>query len=85
MTTKPTSVRLDDELVGKLAALASATDRPKTWHIEQAIRRYVDSELEFLEAVEEGLRDLEMGNVVDHATVADEVRRQRARRAAGES
>ena len=42
MATHPTSVRLDDDLAGKLATLSAATDRPKTWHIEQAIRRYVD-------------------------------------------
>jgi predicted transcriptional regulator len=66
-----------------LATLSAATDRPKTWHIEQAIRRYLDAELQFLEAVEEGLRDLEAGDVVDHAVVVEDVRRRRERRAAG--
>lgn len=37
---KPTSIRLDDELTRKLDALAAATDRPKAWLVEQAVRRY---------------------------------------------
>ena len=33
--------------------------------IEQAIARYLDAELGFLEAVEEGIRAAEAGDVVD--------------------
>lgn len=83
MAPRPTSVRFDDDLTDKLATLAAATDRPKTWHIEQAVRRYVATELEFLAAVEEGVRDLEAGNVVDHAVVVEEARQRRADRSAG--
>jgi predicted transcriptional regulator len=40
----PTSIRLDDALAQQLDALATAVDRPRTWLIEQAIRRYVEEE-----------------------------------------
>ena len=83
MSNSPTSVRLDKELAAKLATLSAATDRSKTWHIEQAVRRYVEDEIQFLEAVDEGLRDLETGNVVDHAVIVQEARHRRERRATG--
>ena len=75
---KPTSVRLDEETIARLMALAAATDRPRTWHIEEALRRYLDEELQFLAAVDEGVRDLEGGAVVDHAVVVEETRRRLA-------
>jgi predicted transcriptional regulator len=46
--TKPISLRLDDQLAGQLATIAALTDRPKTWHIEQALRDYLARETEFL-------------------------------------
>ena len=64
---KPMSLRLDDQLAGQLATIATLTDRPKTWHIEQALRDYLAREAEFLEAVEEGIRADEAGNLVEHA------------------
>ena len=83
MATRPTSIRLDDDLIDKLATLAAATDRPRSWHIEQAVRRYVETELEFLAAIEDGIRDLETGTVADHAVVVEEARQRRVDRAAG--
>ena len=70
MTTpkeKPISVRLQQELFARLEKLCESTERPKTWHIEQALRTYLDREAEFLEAVEEGMRADEAGDLVEHA------------------
>lgn len=52
---KPTTVRLDDSLTRDLDALAAVTDRPRAWHIEQAIRRYVADEAWQIEAIQEAL------------------------------
>jgi len=71
--TKPMSFRLDDQLVGQLARIATLTDRSKTWHIEQALRDYLAREIEFLEAVEEGIQAEEAGDLVDHAEVVAEL------------
>jgi predicted transcriptional regulator len=65
--SKPMSVRLDEQLAGQLATLATLTDRPKTWHVEQALRDYIAKEMEFLEAVEEGIRAADAGEMVEHA------------------
>jgi predicted transcriptional regulator len=73
---KPMTIRVDEELTGQLDQLAAATDRPRAWHVEQALRRYVAAEREFLAAVEEGIRAEEAGDVVSHAeavTTFDEI------------
>ena len=70
---KPTSIRLDEQLAGQLDTIATLTERPKTWHIERAIRDYIAKEMEFLEAVEEGLRADAAGDVVEHEVVMKEI------------
>ena len=80
--TKPISLRLDDQLAGQLATIAALTDRPKTWHIEQALRDYLARETEFLEAVDVGIRAEEAGDMVDHAVILKDLRARRERRTA---
>ena len=80
--TKPISLRLDDQLAGQLATIAALTDRPKTWHIEQALRDYLARETEFLEAVDVGIRAEEAGDMVDHAVILEDMRARRERRKA---
>ena len=73
--SKPMSVRLDEQLAGQLATIATLTDRPKTWHVEQALRDYIAKEMQFLEAVEEGIRAADAGELVDHAEAVAELDR----------
>jgi predicted transcriptional regulator len=73
--SKPMSIRLDEQLAGQLTTLATLTDRPKTWHVEQALRDYIAKEMQFLEAVEEGIKAEEAGDLVDHAEVVAELDR----------
>ena len=80
--TKPISLRLDDQLAGQLATIAALTDRPKTWHIEQALRDYLARETAFLEAVDVGIRAEEAGDMVDHAVILEDMRARRERRKA---
>lgn len=61
---KPNSVRLDDDLTADLDTLAAATDRPKAWHIERAVRAYVADEMAFIQAVRKGRTDIEAGHGV---------------------
>jgi predicted transcriptional regulator len=76
---KVTSVRLDDELAARLDTLAASLDRSRTWIIEQALSRYIDAEMQFLAAVEEGIRAAEAGEVVDHDVVVAELAEFRQR------
>ncbi len=68
--------RISEDLDGDLRRLASATGRSRSRLIADAIRSYVDSEKEFLAAVEEGIEALEQGRLVDHEVLATEFRRR---------
>lgn len=52
---KPTSVRLEDALSERLDKLAIAVNRPKTWLIEEAVRRYVEEQSWQVEAIQQEL------------------------------
>lgn len=77
---KPTTVRLEDQLTAELDAIAAVTDRPRNWHIEQAVKRYVAAEKQFLDAVEEGIQAARAGDVRPHSEVVAERQRRRAER-----
>lgn len=66
---KATSVRLDDELMEQIDHMAEVLARPRSWVITEALKRFVDQEEWFHEAVKAGLKDSEEGRVVDHAKV----------------
>jgi len=58
------------DLNEELEALAKATDRSKSWHIEQALEAYLAYEREVREKIKEGLADIEAGRTVPHEEVA---------------
>ena len=53
--SRVTSIRLSEELAGRLDQLAVALDRPRSWVIEQAIARYVEEEAWQISAITEAL------------------------------
>ena len=74
------TVRIDSTLNRRLEALARATKRSKSYLAAEALQSYVESEAQFVAAIEEGLRDLEADNVVDHDTVVADFKRRKRRR-----
>jgi predicted transcriptional regulator len=64
--TKPTSVRLPDELAARLDKLAASIDRPKSWVIEQAIARYVAEESWQVQAIAEAFAEYQQGKATLH-------------------
>ena len=72
--TAPVSVRLNPELNTKLATIASALDRPKSWVIAQAVEEYLAVQEWHLKAIEEGIREADAGKGVPHEEVVDWVR-----------
>jgi len=73
-TTKSVTItaRIRPSLAKKLEAYAKAAKRTRSWVIEDILDRYVDSEMAIVEAVNEGLRELDAGLGVPH----DEAMRQ---------
>lgn len=73
------SAKVPEELSQQVDRLAAATRRNRSWVVEEALRVYLAQELEFLEAVEEGLREMKAGDLVDHSEVIADWDRHRAR------
>lgn len=67
------SARIPEELSQQLTTMAQALRRNRSWIIEEAIRGYIESEKQFIEAVEEGIRADDVGDVVPHDAVMKEI------------
>ena len=72
MTTDSASLtfRAEADLLVELEQLASATDRSRSWHMEQALKQYLDSQSWQIAHIRKGLGDLEAGRTIDHEVVA---------------
>ena len=68
------TVRLTPDLDKRVAKVAGAMNRPKSWVIEQAVKDFVAVQEWHLAAIEEGIRDANAGRVVPHDDVAAWVR-----------
>ena len=69
------SARIAEETNDKIERLAHLTGRSKSWHITQALEQYLRAEMQFIEAVQGGLDDLEQGKTVSHETVLEMMKR----------
>jgi predicted transcriptional regulator len=70
----PVSVRLDAGLNDRVAAVAAALERPKSWVIEQAVLDFVAIQEWQLAAIDEGIRAADADRVVGHDEVVAWVR-----------
>ena len=75
------TARISGELGEQLTRLSDAVGRSKSWVVTEALRNYVAAEMDFIAAVEEGMREAEAGRLVDHADVVKEHARRRRKRA----
>lgn len=67
------TTRVSTELSARIDQLAGEMERSRAWVIAKAIERYVDEELEFIEAICEGERDIEEGRFVTHEELVAEI------------
>lgn len=67
------SARIPEELSQQLTVIATALRRNRSWVIEEAIRGYIESEKQFIEAVQEGIRADDAGDTVPHDVVMNEI------------
>ena len=68
-SSKSISFRADEEVNELLDQLVKATDRPKTWHIKEALRKYLDLHVWQVEEIRKGLEDVESGRLIDNNDV----------------
>jgi predicted transcriptional regulator len=73
------STRVTEEMAEQVDRLSAQLGRTRAWLLHEALQVYLASEQEFIDAVQEGLKDLEQGNVVDHDLVVADWSRRRDR------
>ncbi len=66
---KTVSFRADAKKVQALDALASVQDRDRTYVINEALDNYLDLQRYHMRLIEEGIREADAGEVVDHSEV----------------
>jgi predicted transcriptional regulator len=65
------SFRVPEETAKRLDALAEATDRPRSWLLEQALESYLEVQAWQVEHIRQGLADLDAGRTVPHEEVVE--------------
>jgi len=63
------TARIDGELSRRLSRLSTLQGRSKSWVVGKALSAYLEAELAFVEAVEQGRSDVRDGRVASHEDV----------------
>jgi len=74
------TARIPASLARKLEKYAKTAGRTKSWVVEDILARYVDGEIAFVEAVNEGLRELDAGLGIPHEEVFRKLKEKSAER-----
>ncbi len=69
-TSETLSIRLDPEVKRRLQILAHRSKRSKSFLAAEAITAYVEAEDWQLEEIDEGLKELNRGDIVGHEKVS---------------
>lgn len=66
---KTVSFRTDAKKIQALDALASVQDRDRSYLLNQAVDNYLDLQQYHLELIENGIREADAGDLIDHSEV----------------
>ena len=69
--TVPLSLRISEKKAREIETLAKATDRSKSWLLEQALDAYLETQSWQVARIERGLAELERGEGRPHEEVAE--------------
>lgn len=69
--TVPLSVRISEQKAREIEILAKATNRSKSWLLEQALDAYLETQSWQVARIERGLAELDRGEGVAHEEVAE--------------
>lgn len=72
--TQAISFRIPVEKINALERLAKATDRPRSWHIEQALDSYLENHIWQIAQTEQAITELDAGLGIAHAEIKQELR-----------
>jgi len=71
------TTRVSAELSERIDELAKEMERSRAWVIAKAVERFVEEEMELIEAIREGERDIAEGRFVTHEELVAEIRAMR--------
>lgn len=71
---KTTTVRFEQDTLALLDQVAQTLGRPRSWIINDAVTRYLEYEVWFMDEVRQGLLAAEAGDLVPHDEVKNAVR-----------
>ncbi len=71
--TQAVSFRIRSEKVDELERLAKATDRPRSWHIEQALDSYLDVQSWQIAQIEKSIAEMDAGEGIPHEEIKKEL------------
>ncbi len=69
--TVPLSLRISEQKAREIETLAKATDRSKSWLLEQALDAYLETQSWQVARIERGLAEIDRGEAVSHEEVAE--------------
>ena len=72
---KATTIRLDNDTLGRIDGLANTLSRSRSWVINQAIERFLDYEEWFVQEVKDGLDEVGRGEIATDEEVAARFRK----------
>ncbi|MGO4407893.1 CopG family ribbon-helix-helix protein [Bosea sp. RAF48] len=72
------TIRLDDEMLAKLDALAADTDRSRNWIAAKAIESYVELNAWQIQRIKEGIAEADRGEFATEEEVESVFRKYKA-------
>lgn len=71
--TQAISFRIPAEKIDALERLARATDRPRSWHIEQALDSYLEMQIWQIAQTEKSITEMDAGQAIAHEEIKQEL------------
>ena len=68
-STTTLTVRLDKQTKRQLEKLARATGRSKAFLTHQALQAYLEAQVWQIEAIQEGIRQADLGDLIEHTAI----------------
>lgn len=71
---KAATVRIEDDVLGRVDDLAKELNRSRNWIINQALTRFIEYDDWFVREVKNGLKEVERGEIATDAEVKERFR-----------
>jgi predicted transcriptional regulator len=75
--TTQVNTRVDTDMAERLDKLSALTGRTRSTLLYTALQEYLENEMAFIEAVEEGIAAARAGDLTDHAEVVADMQQRR--------